>query len=133
MKNTLFIVWNEEKSLGIPIIDEQHRGIISTINSLYYFIQNGRGDEVLKPTLTILEQYTTVHFKTEEDLMKKAKYPSLDQHMAYHEALVEKTHAIADSWDSSREPESVLKFLKDWWLNHISKEDLKYAPYLKIL
>jgi len=56
MKNILYIVWSDNNSVGIPIIDEQHRGIISTINSLHFFIQAGHGDEILKPTLIMLEQ-----------------------------------------------------------------------------
>ena len=61
----LYIVWNDINKLGIPIIDEQHRGIVATINSFHYFIQEGHGLEALKPTLNILEQYTCIHFKTE--------------------------------------------------------------------
>jgi len=34
MENNLYIVWNQNNNVGIKIIDEQHRGTISTINSL---------------------------------------------------------------------------------------------------
>ena len=38
MKN-LYITWKNEDELGIPIIDEQHRGVVTAINSLFYFMQ----------------------------------------------------------------------------------------------
>ena len=69
MRNTLYIVWNDDSNLGISIIDEQHRAIVSTINSLHYFIQIGHGNEIIKPTMIMLEQYINIHFQTEEALM----------------------------------------------------------------
>ena len=47
MKTTLYIAWNDDNKLGIPIIDEQYRAIISTINSLHYFMQIGHGDDII--------------------------------------------------------------------------------------
>ncbi len=133
MKNMLYIVWGDNNKLGIPIIDEQHRGIISTINSLYYFVQTGHGHEIIKPTMIMLEQYVDVHFKTEERLMAEASYPALEEHIVLHKKLIEKTKRL--SLDASRESDSdsVLKFLREWWLGHINKEDRKYAPFLKKL
>ena len=37
MNNNVFIVWKNSNDCGINIIDEQHRGIVSTINTLFYF------------------------------------------------------------------------------------------------
>lgn len=42
MKN-LYITWKPEHALGIPILDEQHRAVVATINSLFYFMQQDRG------------------------------------------------------------------------------------------
>jgi hemerythrin len=127
MKHALYIVWNENNHLGIPIIDEQHRGIVSTINSLHYFIQEGKGLEALKSTLTILKEYTNIHFKTEEALMKNSAYPGFKSHVMLHKGLMEITQEAI----SYKEPELALKFLKEWWIGHINKEDKKYAPYVK--
>ena len=131
MQHALFIVWNENNNLGIPIIDEQHRGIVTTINSLHYFIQEGKGLDALRPTLSILEEYTRIHFKTEEALMKKANYPGFDNHIKLHRRLMERTIEITKEAVSYKEPELALKFLKEWWVGHINKEDKEYAPYVK--
>lgn len=73
----LYIVWTEKNILAIPIIDEQHRAIVSIINSLHYYIREGHGDNAMKHTLAILEQYTKLHFNTEEALTEEAGYLSL--------------------------------------------------------
>ena len=131
MKNTLYIVWNEYNNLGIAIIDEQHRGIVATINSLHYFIQEGQGEDVMNPTLSMLEHYTKVHFLTEEALMKKTGYPAFDEHVTLHGELMKRTRAIAREASLGKDPETVFKFLKEWWLGHINGEHRKYAPHVK--
>lgn len=133
MRSTLYIVWKDHNNLGIPIIDEQHRGIVSTINSLHHFIHSGHSNEIIKPTMVILEQYTVIHFGAEEALMTKAGYPDFNQHVELHRQLV--THTKKLSLEASRNQDSnmVLKFLKDWWLGHINREDKKYVPFLKKL
>lgn len=41
------IAWNGADNLGIRMLDEQHRGIVSTINSLYYPRRNNHTKELL--------------------------------------------------------------------------------------
>ncbi len=130
MKNLMYIVWNDRSKLGIPIIDEQHRGIISTINSLYYFIQSGQGEEILRPTMIILEQYIKIHFSTEEALLVDAKYPDIEEHFSLHKQFVKKTKKFSINTFGKKESDMVLKFLKEWWLGHINKEDRKYIPFV---
>ena len=131
MNSHLYIIWKDSNNMGIPIIDEQHRGIVTTINSLHYFIQNGHGDEIIAPTLNILLEYTKIHFNAEEKLITEADYPALEKHKELHKKLVEKTKIIAVEVDIKNDPTMVLDFLKDWWLNHINVEDRKYVPYLE--
>jgi len=133
MKNILYIVWSDTNNIGIPIIDEQHRGIISTINSLHYFIQTGHGDEIIKPTMIMLEQYVDIHFRTEEALMTEASYPDLEEHIVLHKELVEKTKKLSIDANRIKDSGMVLKFLKEWWLGHINKEDRRYTPFLRKL
>jgi hemerythrin-like metal-binding protein len=123
----LYINWTDNNMLNIPIIDEQHRVIVATINSLYYFNQKGRGDEIFTSTLKILEEYTRLHFKTEEDLLLETGYPDFDRHIELHRNLAGRTHTYkADNIDII----GTLSFLKIWWLNHINVEDRKYAEHV---
>jgi len=128
---SLFIVWGPQNCLGIPIIDEQHRAIVSTINSFYYFVKEGSGLQMLTPILGILEHYTNIHFQLEEALMRQAGYPSLDEHVLLHRKLAARTRSIAV--EAARDYAADMKaldFLKEWWLGHINHEDRQYAPHL---
>ena len=127
MKSAIYIVWNERNNLGIPIIDEQHKGIVSIINTLHYYVQAGHGQEILKPTMIMLEQYVIIHFKTEETLMVEANYPAYEEHIILHKELLRKTNMISLGVNNE-DSHMVLKFLKEWWLGHINIEDRKYTP-----
>ena len=131
MRNTLYIVWHDDKSLDISIIDEQHRAIVSIINSLHYFMLAGHGNDIIKPTMIMLTQYTDIHFQTEEAIMTEASYPAFDQHIALHRALLRKTKELSIDANRNKDSMMVLKFLKKWWLDHINKQDRKYTPYVK--
>ena len=124
----LYIVWNESNNLGIPIIDEQHRGIVTIINSLHHCILEGRGKSAMKPVLAMLEQYTVIHFDNEERLMEEAGYPELDAHAALHRDLSVKTKGFLSQ---QQDPQEILKFLREWWLGHINSEDRKYASLVR--
>jgi hemerythrin len=131
LNHNILIVWEPAYNLGIPIVDEQHRGIVSTINSLCYGIQNKHGNEILRPVIGMVSEYTRIHFEIEEDFLKKCGYPNLENHRILHKELTSAlSHTSKDSiWN--KDPQEFLNFLKDWWINHICKEDRVFSQYVK--
>ncbi len=127
----MYIVWTEKNKLGIPIIDEQHRGIISSINSLYYFIQKGNAEEIINPTMITLKQYVDVHFATEESLLEETRYPHVVRHEGLHKEFIVTLNGIARKLEVNKDSDMVLRFLKDWWLGHINVEDRKYSAHVR--
>lgn len=129
--NLLFISWENNDDTGIPILDEQHRGMIATMNSLYYFIQTGYGLEALKPTLTIIKEYMGFHFVTEKMVLDKHNYPITDEHESSHATMFADFKIISQECIAHKEPKVLLRFLRDWWITHINEEHKEYAKYLK--
>lgn len=128
---SLFIVWNDSHNLGVPIIDEQHRGIVSTINSLFHALGNKHGEDVLKPIAITMQEYTKIHFATEEDLLARSAYPSLEAHRQLHNKLIQENFLTAKTSMRLGDPRRFLVFLKDWWLNHINRQDRLFAEHVK--
>ena len=126
----VFIEWKPEYNLGIPIIDEQHRGIVTTINSLYYGMQNNHGEDMLTPVIAMVHEYTYLHFEVEEDFLRYYKYPNLKQHQELHSELVDELSIIKEKsmWD--QDPQKFLEFLKKWWIEHICENDREFLKYL---
>jgi hemerythrin len=86
--HNVLIVWKPEFELGIPVVDEQHRGIVSTINSFYYGMQNQHGEDMLLPVIGMINDYTRIHFNVEEDFLKKCNFPELKHHQELHNELI---------------------------------------------
>ena len=133
MLKPLYIIWTKENEIGIPIIDEQHRSIVSTINTFHYYISNGIDKNVIFSTLKILEQYTKLHFQTEQELMQLAGYLDLASHLELHKEIITRTEQIVRNVNITNNSDEVLQFLKDWWIGHINKEDRKYVSYVSQL
>lgn len=131
MKNNLYIVWNESNNTEVSILDEQHRAIVSMINTLHYSINNQEESEIVESIFITLEQYIKFHFHTEEEIMGKSNYPELKEHIAQHEQLAADIRKVFLEVEIDNDPEILLQFLKNWWLNHICIEDRKYSGHMK--
>jgi len=130
LNHSILIVWKPDYNLGIPIVDEQHRGIVSTINSLCYAIQNKQGNQILQPVTSMVTEYTRIHFELEEDFLQKCGYPNLEAHRILHKELTDALSHVSKESIWNRDPQEFLDFLKKWWINHICKEDLLFTHYL---
>jgi hemerythrin-like metal-binding protein len=129
LSQDLYIVWQASQETGIPILDEQHRGLVSTINSFHHFLRGGQGALAFGPTLSLLMAYARLHFQTEEALLREAGYPHLDLHRALHGDLARKLEDLKREGPSSAE-DDLLPLLKAWWLGHIAQEDRKFVGHL---
>ena len=130
LKHNVFIVWKQEYQLGIPIIDEQHRGIVTIINSLHYGIQNKYIDDILVPIVDMIKDYTQIHFQIEEDFLEECHFPNLVKHQSLHDDLTAKLAIIGNKSMLDQDPFQFLDFLKKWWIDHICIEDQAFRDFL---
>ncbi|MCE5302346.1 MAG: bacteriohemerythrin [Planctomycetaceae bacterium] len=124
-----FIRWNDYYSVGDASLDAQHKQILAIINELYDAKQRGVDRQTIASLLGRLAQYTVDHFRYEEECLRAHEYPELAEHAILHEKMREKTL----SWQANADLISgrdLLAFLKQWWCDHIQREDKKYASCL---
>ena len=127
----IFIIWKPEYNLGIPIIDEQHRGIVTIINSLYFGMQHDCIKKIFRPIIAMMENYTNIHFQTEETFLEKVNFPTAAEHHKLHRELSSKLTSIGVTSIMKNDPYEFMEFLKKWWIHHICNEDLIYRNYLQ--
>jgi len=130
LNHNLLVIWKPEYELGIPIVDEHHRGILSAINSLFYGIQNKHGDDMLRPVIGMVKEYTRIHFNTEEMFLEQCNFPELEHHMVLHRELIQKLEKFDQKSSWERDPYEFLAFLKEWWIDHICKKDKEFHKFL---
>jgi hemerythrin len=127
------IQWNDELSLGVELIDDQHKELIRIANGLMNAIHIGRDKRVLTNVIKRLREYTVFHFHSEEALMEKTYYPNRGEHEAEHGKLKRDVKQFQRELYKKKDlnPEHVLAFLKTWLLKHILSADREFARYLK--
>lgn len=126
------IEWTDELSVGIPLIDKQHKILIRAINLLAMAVQHNSSRELMQEIFSTLRDYTDTHFAYEEELFDRFSYPETEQHKAQHRALLQKVIDLDDRWRMGQAeigPE-VLKFLVEWLRSHILGSDKKYSTFL---
>lgn len=123
-----FIKWKEDLSVGVGIIDDQHKELFRHINNFYNSIVNKTNKEGVMQVISNLENYTRIHFSFEELAMRNGGYADIAAHIKEHEAFVEKVADFKERFYSGRLLLSleVTTFIKDWITNHIRISDQKY-------
>lgn len=124
--------WNESYSVGNEIIDNDHRGLFDTLNSLESAAKWPNPEDIAVILETLID-YTRTHFQREERLMRGVGYPEFDEHQAKHDAFTRKVLAIRKIYHE--DPDSVdlvklVEFLRGWLLRHILGSDRDYIPFL---
>jgi hemerythrin len=127
------LVWTEDFSVGVRVLDAQHKRIIGMMNSLIPFKEFQVDSKLLSGALTAITQYAKQHFKEEERLMKEHGYPDLDVQRSQHKQFLLKamTFCTAESPYVAGVPEKLQTYLKEWWNVHILEEDMKYKPFFQ--
>lgn len=121
------INWNKNLEVGIQIVDSQHKSLIDKLNEFFDACMQKRGKDELMNMIKFLENYTVFHFKTEEDIMQRHKFPGYMAHKAMHEEFIKEFLKIKSRFESEGATldlvNSTTRFLTNWLIEHISKID----------
>jgi len=127
--------WTPEISVNDEVIDNQHKKLLRKINELLGAVSEGKGSEVIEDAINFLGDYIEEHLKYEEKYMEEHSFPELKEHKEIHNQFVKKYKEFKEKFKENNSSESLFleieTFLGDWWLNHISVDDKKYAVFIK--
>jgi hemerythrin len=126
---SVHIEWKPFYSVGDAALDAEHRQILGILCELYAAMKQAPNHPAARALWKRLLQYANSHFKHEERVMRDHEYPGVFAHVVLHERFRQRTADLAAHANlvTSRD---LLRFVKEWWVEHIQGEDKKYAPYL---
>lgn len=127
-----FIAWREDFGVGYPLIDGDHKKLLSLINNLLATEQCETGTVLERQALDELLDYTEYHFKREEDLMTRYGYPDFAEHKAHHDRMRTQVQAHLKRYEKKGRVAlpQLANHLKLWLLQHIAGLDRRLAPFL---
>jgi hemerythrin-like metal-binding protein len=128
-----FMTWTSDLSVGVEVLDGDHKRLIGIINQLHYGIRAGHDRQILEAVLDELVDYTRFHFTREEEMLLKAGYTATPAHMMEHEKFIDQISKLQKRIRSA--PVAMLDlelmdFLRDWLFSHIKVSDKKYGTHL---
>jgi hemerythrin-like metal-binding protein len=127
------LVWKDSYSVGVPLLDTHHKGLIALINQLG---EASADSARIGWVFGELEAYTKDHFAAEEAMLKRAGYGDLKQHRREHHAFEQWLSAVRQTYATgvaspATLADSVNAFLRDWLVNHILSSDMAYRDVLR--
>jgi hemerythrin len=129
-----FIVWTNQLSVDVKILDNDHKRLAILINDLHNALMAGCDSKVLDGIFNELVANTRIHFAHEERLLAEAGYSGAAEHKQLHEQKIKQVLDMQARFRSARGSAAyleVLDQLKDWLFTHTESADKDFVAHLK--
>jgi len=130
-------LWNEKMLIGVPEIDEQHHNLVNALSELMTACAQDQGEDVIHRTLLFIVDYTQEHFRDEERIQAKYRYPLLEKHKKQHSGFILTVGELMNDYERTRSTNDLIantsKILIDWVMEHIRTEDKKIGDYIRAI
>ena len=128
------IEWDDSLSIGVDLIDEQHKMLIQKLRDLSDAFEMGREMNKIMQTREFLIDYTDFHFSAEAETIVKYDYPGLELQQDQHKQFVVTLNHIVEDFKEEGPTKalatSINVFLHNWLINHIKGVDIKLGQFL---
>jgi hemerythrin len=128
------IRWDDKFSVGIPLIDEQHKMLIQRVNDLANAIERHQSVGEIVRVLGFLIDYAHFHFATEEKHMIEHDYPGLTDHTRQHEEFKTTLNHLTEDFEEEGATQaladSINTFLTHWLITHFQEVDREFGKFL---
>lgn len=127
--------WTPNLSVGIGLIDDQHKTWFEKAEKLFEAGKNNQAKEYIGELLDFLESYTKKHFADEEAYMQRIRYPQYEEQKAAHSAFIAQLQKLRTDYNTSGGNILVIlnanQMVVDWLTKHISNMDKKIGEFAK--
>jgi len=131
--------WSNDYLVNIHKLDDQHKALFVTVGKLYELLLGHEDIIEIDNIFSSLVRQTLVHFRTEEELMRRYHYPGYQHQKKLHDLLVQQIEDMRNSQQTLQsihfrqpwiERMEVADYLNGWLVNHIVDEDKKLGTFL---
>ncbi|MDR1575126.1 MAG: bacteriohemerythrin [Treponema sp.] len=135
MPKSELVRWSATYSVGIKLIDDQHKGLLDLVNDLFNHVSADEATEraYFQKVIQTAVNYVKVHFATEEKIMLATRFPGYAEHKKAHDTFVLTVVDNIRDFEAGKKftLAGFTRFLKDWVLTHIAIMDKQYFTYFK--
>ena len=121
------VEWDNSYTLGINIIDEQHKKLFDLMSEIHSASENDSDMEIIIELFDELTKYSQYHFKEEEAYFLTTSDEDIIIHKEQHQYFIDEINKIKQQCIRINSLSlELLYFLNDWLVSHIKIEDHKY-------
>lgn len=122
------IEWQDNFSVGVKVLDDDHKRLISIINRTSEDAWNGVSTQW---AIKELRAYANHHFRREEARLKCIEFTEFDAHKKEHQSFIKWLETVSMTYRMNNETEyfmaeTINSYLHDWLIHHILESDMKY-------
>lgn len=129
------IKWMRVLETGIPELDDRHKGLLDGCNALLEAIAaKGEWLRVAAASRKLIDDCIE-HFRLEEEIMQRTRFPRLDSHLAAHREIERRLQGLADEVQavdgSTSEHRELIAELSANLIDIMLRHDLDYCSHLR--
>jgi hemerythrin len=134
MENKSLAEWDDRYSVGIQLIDDQHKELLRLINTFYAGCMEAGENTKFNFMLAAhgLINYVKYHFAVEEQFLERIKYPDIIAHGQQHKGFIKDILEKIEKYERGKafSLKNFARYIRDWLLTHMALIDKKYATYI---
>lgn len=121
----------EDLPVNIKTEDFDHKPLKDLYNRLVKLVGSAFDRQELARILSGLYDYSRTQFLREELSMKKVDYPDFASHKKLHMVFIYTVAMYNVNFSNGKPPEvsEIVKFIENWWNNHILIEDKAFEHF----
>jgi hemerythrin len=128
------IVWTDRMSVGVKLLDNDHKKLVLLVNNLHDGIVAGHARPKLESIFGKLVEFTRLHFSHEERLLAETGYQGWAAHRQEHEQLLDQLIELQVRFLSGAggaQDQDVMNRLRVWLFKHTQGADQDFVSHLK--
>lgn len=116
--------WLADLETGVFELDRENRSLVGLVDAVISASESGDLAGLREALIQLLNQ-SKIDFAREDGLMDALRYQGAAQHQSEHrQLLAEIEHQIDDLNGGQAYARHLLRFQKDWFIQHISSQDI---------
>lgn len=127
-KTPMLVGWHEDFKQHKEIIDEQHRAILATVNSIHYLALKADESNIVKHVM-MLHTQLQMHFQTELHILQQHESPLMSVYELQAKEFLDSLLDVLDAKNHEHQTQQLFDKFKTWWQHHLALHE-EITPYL---
>lgn len=121
-------VWQET----VGRIRQEHVELMQSTSRFLDLVRQGQHASRLMDAMRHLTQHLTLHFETEEQLMRRASFPGLHTHRLLHQACLAQFRSEMDhlGLGQARRLDEYEEMVGTWITDHMQLQDRRFEEFI---